>query len=143
MCQDWNKVNEEMFVWFLKSADKKQFIKQFFEQYLKSSDFFKKYIIVFIINWEKELMYKESVIFIKQEKTSVKKSHTKIKKKVKKKSVKKKNSDIANKILNALVVNTLFWKHSHSELSDFVEVCIRHSHHINDKQWRKMWNITS
>ena len=143
MCWDWDKVNEEMSVQFLKSADKKQFIKQFFEQYFKSSDFFKKYIIVFIINWEKELTYKESVISIKQEKTSVKKSHTKIKKKVKKKSVKKKNSDIANKILNALVTDTLSWKHSHSELSNSVEVHMRHSHHINDKQWREMWNTTS
>ena len=97
-----------MFVQFLKSANKKQFIKQFFEQYFKSSDFFKKYIIVLIIDQKKEFTYKESVISIKQEKTSVKKSHTKIKKKVKKKSVKKKNSDIMNKILNALVMNTLF-----------------------------------
>ena len=132
-----------MSVWFLKSIDKKQFIKQFFKQYLKSSDFFKKYIIVFIINQKKELTYKESVISIKQKKTSVKKSHMKIKKKVKKKSVKKKNSDITNEILNALVVNTLSWKHSHLKLSDFVEVCIKHSHHINNEQWRKMQNTTS
>ena len=143
MCQDWDKVNEEMLIQFLKSTDKKQFIKQFFEQYLKSSDFFKKYIIVLIINWEKELTYKELMISIKQEKTSVKKSCTKIKKKVKKKSVKKKNSDIANKILNALITDTLSQKHSHSELSDSVEVCTRCSHHINDKQWREMQNTTS
>ena len=74
------------------------------------------------------------MISIKQEKTSVKKSCTKIKKKVKKKFVKKKNSDIADKILNALVANTLSQKHSHLKLSDSVEVCMRHSHHINDKQ---------
>ena len=73
------------------------------------------------------------MISIKQEKTLVKKSYTKIKKKVKKKSIKKKNSNIANKILNALIVNTLSQKHSHSELLNFVEVHTRHNHHINDK----------
>ena len=96
-----------MLVQFLKSVDKKQFIKQFFKQYLKSSDFFKKYIIVLIINQKKESVYEKSMISIKQEKTSVKKSCMKIKKKVKKKSVKKKNFDITDKILNALVMSTL------------------------------------
>ena len=83
------------------------------------------------------------MISIKQEKTSVKKSHTKIKKKVKKKSIKKKNFDITDKILNALITDILSWKCSHSELSDSVEVCTRHSHHINDEQWREMQNTTS